>query len=154
MNRMVRQFERAFAAIKDKKKWDKIYVGIDIHETVMLPTWSAELSSEYYDYAEDTLKMMTEDPEVCMILWSCCLPELSKVYHDNFKAKNIVFDYLNENPECKSTHYADFETKLYFNVGLDDKFGFIPEEDWPELHKYFLKRKIKREREDVSNRPD
>lgn len=145
MNRIVRQFEKAFDAIGKKKGWDKIYVGVDIHETMMLPTWSVEMSTEYYPFAEDVLRFMSEDSKICMILWSCSLPELNKVYHSNFKDKNITFDYINCNPECKSTQYADFDTKLYFNVGLDDKFGFIPTKDWPALHKYFFKRKMREE---------
>lgn len=29
--------------------------------------------------------------------------------------------------------FQDFSEKLYFNVGIDDKFGFDPETDWTEV---------------------
>ena len=87
---------------------------------------------------------MSEDPEMCLILWSCSLPELNRKYAEAFEFDGITFNYINENPEVTSTPYADFETKLYFNVGLDDKFGFEPQEDWPILRQYLEHRKVKR----------
>ena len=30
----------------------------------------------------------------------------------------------------KKTSFQNFEQKLYFNVGIDDRFGFEPENDW------------------------
>ena len=31
--------------------------------------------------------------------------------------------------------HQNFEVKLYFNVGIDDKFGFEPETDWIKVIK-------------------
>ena len=120
-----------------KRKFPQIFVGADIHETILKPTWSKELSKDYYDGAKEAMQLMSENKEVCLILWSCSLPEINKVYKESFLTDGISFDYINENPECTSTVYADFDTKLYFSVGLDDKFGFIPDEDWEALIAYF-----------------
>ena len=38
-----------------------------------------------------------------------------------------------ENPEVGNTSFQNFEVKLYFNVGIDDKFGFEPETDWVKV---------------------
>lgn len=84
---------------------------------------------------------MSSDPEVCLILWSCSLPEINKYYFELFQGLGVKFAYINENPECINTDYADFNSKMYFSVGLDDKFGFIPEEDWKPIYKYFKNRK-------------
>lgn len=127
--------------MRSKKNWTKIYVLIDIHETMMLPTWSKTMSSEFYPMALETLRLMSEDPEVCMILWSCSKREDLELYKNHFDAHQVNFNYINENPECKSTDYADFESKLYCDVGIDDKFAFMPREDWPAIHEYFLMRK-------------
>ena len=135
MNRIIKCFEKAFETAK-RKDWNKIYIAVDLHETCLRPTWSKTLSHEYYEYAKETLQLLSEKKEICLILWSCSLPEFNKQYSDFFKESNINFDYINENPECKSTSYADFETKLYFSVGLDDKFGFDPDEDWHPLYEY------------------
>ena len=31
------------------------------------------------------------------------------------------------------TSFQNFEVKLYFNVGIDDKFGFEAETDWVKV---------------------
>lgn len=147
MNRIVEQFEKSFDVIKTRKDWPKIYVAVDIHETCVVPTWSTRIDDEFYEHCKQTLQMMSDDPEVCLILWSCSKQELNVKYKEFFASHGINFDYINENPECPSTAYADFDTKLYFNVGLDDKFGFKPKSlknspsDWHHLRVYFRKRK-------------
>lgn len=45
----------------------------------------------------------------------------------------IVFDYFNENPEADSNEYYCQSNKIYFNIGIDDRFGFEPEEDWKKI---------------------
>jgi hypothetical protein len=136
-NRIIKLFKNAAKVAKDRN-WDKIYLACDIHSTILKPTYSTILSTEYYPFAKDTLKMLSERTDICLILWSCSLPEINKEYFEFFKQDGINFDYINENPECPSTDYADFDTKLYFSVGLDDKFGFDPEEDWEPLYNYLL----------------
>lgn len=135
MNRIIKLFKNA-AKIADERNWDRIYVGCDIHSTILKPTYSTILSTEYYPFAKEVLLMLSERQDMCLILWSCSLAEINKEYYDFFKQDGINFDYINENPECPSTEYADFDTKLYFSVGLDDKFGFDPEEDWEQLYEY------------------
>ena len=135
MNRIVKTFEKAFETAK-RKNWDRIYVAVDSHETVLKPTWSKTLSHEYYEYAKETLQLLSQKKEICLILWSCSLPEFNQQYLDSFAKDGINFDYVNENPECPSTDYANFDLKLYFSLGLDDKFGFMPNEDWKALHDY------------------
>lgn len=147
MNRIVEQFEKSFGVIKSRKDWPKIYVAVDIHETCVVPTWSTKIDDEFYEDCKETLQMMSEDKEVCLILWSCSREELNVKYREFFATHDINFDYINENPECPSTTYANFERKLYFNVGLDDKFAFRPKakgrtkSDWYHLRSYFIKRK-------------
>jgi len=119
-----------------RKGWDRIYLAVDLHETCLKPTWQKEISREYYPYAKEVLKMFSDMPDVCLILWSCSLPELNKEYFDFFKKDGINFDYINENPECPSTDYANFDLKLYFSLGFDDKFGFDPEKDWEAILDY------------------
>ena len=140
MNRFVQQFEKSFK-LAEQRKWDKIYVLVDIHETCVKPTWSENLYSEFYDSCKEALQLMTENENVCLILWSSGFPEMNKKYSSYFGENGIKFDYINENPECPSNSYADFGMKFYFNVGLDDKMGFIPELDWIDLYIYFLNKK-------------
>jgi len=135
MNRIVKAFIKAFETA-ERKKWDKIYVAVDLHETCLKPTWQKDLSKEYYPHAKEVLQHLSKMDNICLILWSCSLPEVNMEYSDFFKEDGINFDYINENPECPSTDYANFDLKLYFSLGLDDKFGFDPEEDWIALKEY------------------
>ncbi len=55
----------------------------------------------------------------------------------------IKFDYVNENPEIHALSSdpksSDFSDKFYFNVGIDDKFGFDPESDWVDLYDFLTR---------------
>ena len=76
---------------------------------------------------------MTNRDDVCLILWSSTYREKLAMYLDHFAADGIRFDYVNANPEVTNTALSDFEAKLYYNVGIDDKFGFEPETDWTSV---------------------
>jgi hypothetical protein len=76
---------------------------------------------------------MTNRDDICMILWSGCYDEQMAVYRSRFVGEGIRFDYANENPEVGKTSFQNFERKLYFNVGIDDKFGFEAETDWVKV---------------------
>jgi len=135
---LVRQLIKSFGLAK-KRNWDKIYVVIDIHETVLKPTWSEDISTEYYDFAKETLQLMSKNNMLCLILWTSSLSEGIEKYLEIFRKDNIKFDFVNKNPECENTKYADFKTKLYMSMGMDDKFGFIPEDDWEPLFNFLKK---------------
>lgn len=137
-NRMVLKFIDALEKVK-RGKWDKIYVGIDIHETCMEPTWSEELSTVYYPYAKECLQILSNNKLFCPILWTSSLPDGIEKYLTTFEKDGIHFEYVNKNPECEDTLYADFKAKLYFAIGLDDKFGFLPNHDWKPIFDFLSK---------------
>jgi len=129
---VTRAFKRALNMIK-KRGWDKIYVAVDIHETMMKPTWSKERSTVYYDYCQTVLRHLSKREDVCLILWSSSSPENNLKYQKEFANLGINFEHINSNPEVPSTDYADFDSKFYVNVIIDDKAGFDPETEWLEL---------------------
>ena len=138
-------FDSAFAT-KEKRKWEKIFVAVDIHETILEPTWSAERSHTYYPFAKECLQMLTLMDDVCLIQWSSSSFENNLHYNQEFSKDDIEFDHINENPEVPSTDYADFKKKFYINVIMDDKAGFDPLVDWIELHQYLIE--LAEERDD------
>ena len=79
-------FEVAFKR-KKEMNWEKIYVVVDIHDTILRACYENEETFDYYPYAREALQLMTQN----------------------------------------------FEVKLYFNVGIDDKFGFEAETDWVKV---------------------
>jgi hypothetical protein len=55
-----------------------------------------------------------------------------------FKANGISFDMVNSNSETKNNELSCFDEKTYFNVGIDDKFGFDAETDWEVVYNYLV----------------
>ena len=129
---ITRAFEVAFNR-KKEKKWEKIYVIVDIHDTILKACYENEEVYDYYPYAREALQLMTTREDICLILWSGCYEEKMNEYRNRFAEEGIRFDYSNENPEVGNTSFQNFEAKLYFNVGIDDKFGFEPETDWVKV---------------------
>ena len=136
MSRLVKALKLAFQKM-ESRRWDTVYIFVDMHETVVEPTWSKELATTLYPKAEPTLQMMSAHPNVKLILWSSSLPETNLEYQKFFLQKGIRFSAINSNPFEGSTVYADFDTKPYMSLILDDKAGFQPS-DWEELHDYFV----------------
>jgi len=56
------------------------------------------------------------------------------MYLEHFKENGIFFDYVNENPEYENLSFACFDTKFYYDIGIDDKFGFDANIDWEILY--------------------
>ena len=50
---------------------------------------------------------------------------------------NIIVDAFNRNIDgIENTEIACFDEKPYFNVGIDNAFGFDPEKDWDDIYNY------------------
>ena len=134
--------ERAFKRAKEQG-WNKIYILVDIHGTILEPSYSTDESYLWYPYAKETLKYLSKREDICLILWTSSHKATIEDYLKEFKKYGIYFDYINENPEIKNTELGCFDKKPYFNIGIDDKFGFNAEEDWYELLSEIKKFKIR-----------
>lgn len=122
-------------------KYDTLYWAIDIHSTILVPTYDKGLSNEFYPDSIEVLKFLTSKPEHKLILWTCSHPHEIDQYIELFKTHNIEFDFVNENPEATNTKFGCFDKKFYANIVLDDKAGFEGNVDWhfikQELDKYY-----------------
>jgi hypothetical protein len=130
-------FEAAFIRMREKN-WEKIYVAVDIHDTILRACYDDEETYDYFPSAKEVLQTMTLRDDICLILWSSCHRDKLKEYARHFLDDGIRFDYINENPEVGNTHLQNFEEKLYMNVGLDDKFGFDAENDWDNVRQVLI----------------
>ena len=126
---IAKAFSAAFRR-KQEKNWEKIYVVVDIHDTILRACYENEEVYDYMPYAREALQLMSCRDDICLILWSGCYPDRLAAYRERFAQDGIHFDYINENPEVGNTPFQNFDRKLYFNVGIDDRFGFEPETDW------------------------
>ena len=142
MANIVKAFTDAFLRAK-AKGWDRIYVLVDIHGTVFKPSYHEEEKFEYYPYVKEVLRILSADERIKLIMWTSSTAEMINEFVGVFNADGIHFDYVNENPEVSALSSdpksSDFSGKYYFNVGLDDKFGFDPLNDWKEILEWLKK---------------
>lgn len=122
--------ERAFAD-KKRRNWEKLFVCIDVHDVILEGTYN--LMNEGATYMPNALRVLqnwTKREDMTLIMWTSSHHAPVKQLLTWMEANSIHFDYVNENPECPSTELCNFDKKFYFNIGLDDKFGFDGREDW------------------------
>ena len=132
---ITRAINKAFQHVK-KKGWSKTFWAVDLHETVLKPNWiKGQITTEFYPNAKEALQLITNLDKVCTIMYTCSHPEEIEQYKEFFKEQGINFDYVNENPEVINEKYGCYDKKPYFNVLFEDKAGFDPIEDWPEVIK-------------------
>lgn len=132
---IVRSFETAFKRMKEKG-WDKIYILVDIHDTVFEATYSKDEYYRWFPYAKEALHLMSINPRISLILWSSSYTDAIEKYINTFEKSKIHFDMVNVNKETEDNELSCFAQKTYFNVGIDDKFGFDARVDWEMIYHY------------------
>lgn len=137
MNGIIRAFESAFER-KEEQGWEKIYVLVDIHDTIFKACYENEETYQMYPWAKATLQMLSFREDICLILWTSTYPNKINDYLKKFESWSISFNMINGNSEVSNTELSCFDYKPYFNVGIDDRFGFDPNEDWKILYNYLI----------------
>jgi hypothetical protein len=132
-----KSFDSAFKRMKDRN-WEKIYVLVDIHDTVFEACYHEKEEYKWYPFAKEALDIMSHAQQISLILWTSTYKSIIDEYIGYFKANGIRFDYINRNTETENTSLSCFDEKTYFNVGIDDKFGFEAETDWEILYNYLV----------------
>jgi hypothetical protein len=133
-----KSFDKALDRMR-RRNWEKIYILVDIHDTIFEACYHDEETYKWFPYAKEALQIMSYARNMCLILWSSSHSEvLKELYGKVFEENHIKFDYININPETKNNDLSCFDEKTYFNVGIDDKFGFDAETDWETVHDYLV----------------
>tara|TARA_R110000765_G_scaffold317753_1_gene410146 strand:- start:1289 stop:1744 length:456 start_codon:yes stop_codon:yes gene_type:complete len=114
------------------RKWDTIYIALDLHETVFEPTYTKG-QFIFYPGVHQALKIMNEYKELKIIISSSLLDEDKVKVLEFFKLEGIEIFAINENPDESDTSYASFKEKYYFSILIDDKAGFDPLTDWKPM---------------------
>ena len=131
---IIRAFEAAFYRAKENN-WDYIVVLVDIHDTIFKATYSKEDNYEYIGKAKDALQVMSARKDIKIILWSSTFSKIQYIL--KLDKDNIIVDAFNRNIDgIENTEIACFDEKPYFNVGIDNAFGFDPERDWDDIYNY------------------
>lgn len=119
------------------KGWDRIFILIDVHGTI-IPNGKHDAFSFITKDAEEVLRWFSNRPEIRLILWSS---SYAKELHDIqlwLYSIGINFEYLNQNPEVTNTERACFDQKLYYNILIEDRAGFEPLQDWAAMKKELM----------------
>ena len=134
---IIKAFEAAFYRAKENN-WDYIVVLVDIHDTIFKATYSKEENYEYIGKAKDALQVMSARKDIKIILWSSTFSKVQYILQ--LDKDNIIVDAFNRNIDgIENTGIACFDEKPYFNVGIDNAFGFEPERDWDDIYNYLSK---------------
>ena len=86
---IAKAFEVAFNR-KIEKNWEKIYVVVDIHDTILHACYENEETYDYYPYSREALQLMTNREDICLILWSGCYDEIMNEYRSRFAEEGIL----------------------------------------------------------------
>ena len=88
--------------LKEEKGWKYLYFMIDVHNTIIKSTYNKTTDFEYFPYALETLRLMTQREDIKIIMWTSTYSEITDKYNDKFWEDGIYFNYINENPEIKN----------------------------------------------------
>lgn len=114
-----------------ERNWNRVYWAVDIHGTMMPPSHrGGVLPKTFYEHAREVLQLASQRSDICLILYTCSHDHELDDYIAFFREHDILFEYVNENPEVANTDYGNYDKKPYFNVLFEDKAGFDPEQDW------------------------
>lgn len=119
---------------KTTRNWDTLYVLLDVHGTIIPNSWHFKNDFRFISPdCQEVLQWFSNRKDFRLILWtSSHTDEIAKII-EWLEEQGIIIDFVNANPECENTDYADFRKKPYFNILIDDKSGFSPETDWAEI---------------------
>jgi len=143
---ITKAIEKAFQNAR-KRGWDRTYWAVDIHDTAIKGTYVVgDIDREFFPHAKTVLQMLSDRPDVKLILYTCCHKHEIDQYLEHFEQNGIHFDYINENPEVRTdlNGYGNYDKKPYFNVLLEDKAGFDPYVDWMLIMKFLLDENLKK----------
>ena len=126
-----KSIRKAFSVAKSRG-WNKIYVAIDIHDTILASNYLKDtISRSFFPGALNTLQYLSKRKDVVLIMYTSSHPDEIWKYKQFFEINKIHFDYENENPEVTTTEgYGCYDKKFYFNVLIEDKAGFDADQDW------------------------
>ena len=140
MHYLIKYLDKLFQ-LKKEKGWKYLYFMIDIHNTVIKPTYSKSLDFEFFPYAKECLQMLSKRNDVKLIMWTSTHAKTIYEYEEKFWEYGIVFNFVNENPDFEDDDIRCFIDKFYYDIGIDDKFGFDAETDWKEIYDYLKNEK-------------
>ena len=97
------------------KEWYETYWVIDMHRTLIKPTYDLnDKSLHYYPFVLETMQILTDRDDIKLIMWTSSYPQEIDEYVKQLYDVNIVFDNINENPDISSNNgnFGYYEKEL------------------------------------------
>jgi len=123
----------------EKKQWFETYFAIDLHGTVIESDYRRNTKELiFFPYAKETLQLLTKREDIILIMYTSSYPHEIEYYKKELEKNDIIFNYINENPEVSTAKgsFGYYDNKFYFNALFDDKSSFSGK-DWKFLYEYF-----------------
>lgn len=122
-------------ALKEQRRWDRIYWCIDLHDVIIEGKYNKyNEGRELAPFCAEAFQILRSYDENCTILWTSSHNRPIMDMRNWLSDRGVTFDYINGNPECPDNELCNFGSKFYFNVLLDDKSGFSWREDWKDIY--------------------
>ena len=116
-------------------QWYESYFLVDMHGVISRPH-HGEWKLDFYPLALPSLKLLTNRPDIRVILYTSSYPEQIEFYVNELEKLGVEFDYINENPEIGEGDVGCYTEKPYFDIYLDDKAGFDAENEWKDIYEF------------------
>lgn len=117
-----------------KRGWNNVFIAVDIHDVILEANYKAgDIPKTFLGMAKEVLQRLSKRSDVTLILYTCSHPHEILEYLEFFKENEIFFKHVNCNPDCPNTAFGCFDTKFYYNIMLEDKAGFEPNQ-WEEIN--------------------
>lgn len=123
------------------EKWEyPMYWAIDLHDVIIPGSYTRNNDGKcLFPNAHEVLKRLSGRKDMCLILFTSSHDDAVEEVLKWLKGYDIVFDYVNCNPECEDGELCCFQSKFYFDILLDDKAGFNGDVDWFNVAKTLVK---------------
>ena len=126
-------------ALKEQRRWDRIYWCIDLHDVIIEGKYNKyNEGRELAPFCADVFQILRSHDENCTILWTSSHGGPIMDMRNWLSDRGVTFDYINANPECADNELCAFDRKFYFNICLEDKAGFSWREDWKDIYELLI----------------
>ena len=96
--RLISYIEKVFNGLNNGS-FKCIYIMVDVHNTILKPTFDKKETFEYFPYAKETLQLLSEKENIKLIMWTSSYDEKIQMYLKHFEENGIIFNFVNENKE-------------------------------------------------------
>ena len=70
---------------KEKNGYKYLYFMIDVHNTILVPSFDEEEKFIFYEYAKEVLQELTKRSDIKLIMWTSTYPESIGMYFRKFE---------------------------------------------------------------------